>query len=90
MKVITSLENRGILLKGTTRKITNQEEGFLNFLRLLSTAGLPLTKGVLTLLAESILSPFGLVAGMSAADAPIQKKIYGSVCPPDLPSRTTA
>ena len=32
MKVIKSLENRGILLKETTRKITNQG-GFLNFLR---------------------------------------------------------
>ena len=33
MKVIKSLENRGILLKGTTRKITSQEGGFLNILR---------------------------------------------------------
>ena len=37
MKVIKSLENRGILLKGTTRKITIQEGGFLNFLRPLMT-----------------------------------------------------
>ena len=28
MKVIKYLENRGILLKGTTRKITSQEGGF--------------------------------------------------------------
>ena len=28
IKVIKFLENRGILLKGTTRKITGQEEGF--------------------------------------------------------------
>ena len=33
MKVIQSFKNRGILLKETTRKIANQEEGFLNFLR---------------------------------------------------------
>ena len=33
MKVIKSLENRGILLKGTTIKITSQEGGFLNILR---------------------------------------------------------
>ena len=33
MKVIKSLENRGTLLKGTTRKITSQEGGFLNFLK---------------------------------------------------------
>ena len=37
MKVIKSLENRGILLKGSTRKITIQEGGFLNFLRPLIT-----------------------------------------------------
>ena len=30
MKVIKSLENRAILLRGTTRKITSQEGGFLN------------------------------------------------------------
>ena len=47
MKVIKSLENRGILLKGTTRKITSQAGGFLNFLRPSMTAGLPLMKGVL-------------------------------------------
>ena len=32
-KVIKSLKNKGILLKGTTRVITSQEERFLNFLR---------------------------------------------------------
>ena len=32
MKVIKSLENNGILLKGTTRKFTSQERVFLNFL----------------------------------------------------------
>ena len=41
MKVIKFLENRGILSIGTTRKITIQEGGFLNFLRILMTAGLP-------------------------------------------------
>ena len=33
MKVIRSQKNRGILLKGTTRKLTSQEGGFLNFLK---------------------------------------------------------
>ena len=33
MKVIRSRKNRGILLKGTTRKLTSQEGGFLNFLK---------------------------------------------------------
>ena len=44
MKIIKYLENRGIVLKGTTTKITNQEGGFLNFLRPLMTAALPLIK----------------------------------------------
>ena len=35
VKVIKSLENRAILLKGTTRKIISQERRFLKFLRLL-------------------------------------------------------
>ena len=38
MKVIRSLESRGILLKGTITKITSQEGGFLNFLRQLMAA----------------------------------------------------
>ena len=32
MKVTKSSENRGILLKQITRKITSQERGFFNFL----------------------------------------------------------
>ena len=72
IKAIKYLENRGILLNGTTTKITSQEGGFINFLRPLMTAGL------LTPLAKRILIPLGLSAGMSAADAAIQKKIYGS------------
>ena len=77
IKVSKSLENRGILSKGTTRKISSQEGGFLNFLRPLMTTGLPLMKSVLIPLAKSVLLPLGLLAGMSAADAAIQK-IYGS------------
>ena len=38
------------------------------------TAGLPLMKSVLIPLAKSVLTPLGLSAGMSAADAAIQKK----------------
>ena len=78
MKVIRSLENRGIQLKGTIRKITNQKGGFLIFLRPLITTGLPLMKSVLTPLTKRVLLPLGLSAGMSAADAAIQKKTYGS------------
>ena len=60
MKVIKSLENRGILLKKTTRKITSQEGGFFNFRGPLVTAGLPLMKNVLTSLSKSVLIPLGL------------------------------
>ena len=48
IKVIKFLENRGILLKGTTRKITGLEGGFLNFVRSLMTAGFTLMKSLLT------------------------------------------
>ena len=48
INVIKSLENRGILLKETTRKSISQG-GFLNYLRPLTKAGLPLMKNVLTL-----------------------------------------
>ena len=78
LKVIKSSENRGILLKGTTRKMTSQRGRFLNFLRPLMTTGLPLMKVVLMPLAKSVLLPLRLPAGMSAADAAIQKKIYGA------------
>ena len=77
MNVIKSLQSRGILLKGTTRKITSQEGGFLKFIRPLMTAVLPLMKSLLKPLAKSIL--LLLSAGMSAADAAIKKKNYGSV-----------
>ena len=40
MRVIKSLENKGILLKGTTRKIISQEKRFLRFLGPLLKAGL--------------------------------------------------
>ena len=41
MKLIKSLENREILLKGTTRKTASQEGGFLNIFRPSMTVGLP-------------------------------------------------
>ena len=76
MKVIKSLENKGILLKGTTRKITSQEGWLLNFLKPLRTIGLPLIKSTLTPVAKRVLIPLGLSAGMSAGDEAIQNKIY--------------
>ena len=90
IKATKSLENRGILLKGTTRKIARQEGGFPNFLRPLITAGLPLMKSLLRPLAKNVFLPIGLSAAMSATDAAIQKKIPGSGRPSDLASRTTA
>ena len=78
IKAIKYLENRGILVKRTTKKITCEEGEFLNFLMQLMTAGLPLMKSVLTSSANSVLLPLGLSAKMSAADGAIQKKIYGS------------
>ena len=55
--MIESLENRGILLKGTIKKFACQERGFLNFLRPLMTVGLPLMKNVFTPLARTVLAP---------------------------------
>ena len=78
MKLIKSLENRGILLKGLTTKVTSQEGEFLNFLRPLITAGLQLMKNVLTPLAKSVLILLRLSAKMSAADAAIQNKTFES------------
>ena len=40
--------------------------------------GLPVMKSEVTPRAKNVLLPFGLLAEMSAADAAIQKKIYGS------------
>ena len=80
MKVVKSLENRETSLKGTARKIISQEGGFLNFLKSLMTAGLPLMKKVLTPLAKSVLIPLVLTAAAAAAVTPtvIQKKLFGS------------
>ena len=41
------------------------------------TAGLPLIKSVINTLPKSVLLPLGLSAGKSAANAAIEKKIYG-------------
>ena len=70
--------------------IDNQEGRFLSFYRRLMTPGLPLIKTELTSLAKSVLIPLALSAGMSAADAAIQKKLYGSDCPSDLALLKTA
>ena len=70
-EVIRSLENRGILLKRTTRKIGSKKGGFLNVLKPLMLVGLPLVKNVLTPLAKSILAPLRLTTTTSATDAAV-------------------
>ena len=70
MKVIKSLENRGILVKENTRKITSQG-GFFKFLRPLMTVGVLLINRVLIPLDEDVLLLFTLSAGMPATDAAI-------------------
>ena len=70
MKVIKSFKNTGILLIGTTTKTTSQE-GFLNFLRPLKTASLPLMENVLNPLAKSVLILLGLTAAMPATDVAV-------------------
>ena len=62
-------------MKGTTDKIISQKGGLLNFLRPLMTAGSPLMKSALTLLAKSILVPLGLTTVASAINAAIQKNM---------------
>ena len=74
MKVIKSLENRGNLLRGTTKKYISREERFLNFLRPLLTAGLRLLKSVLTLLAKNVLLTLGLTAAESATVQQFEKE----------------
>ena len=65
-------------MKRTTRKITSQEGGSLNFLRPLITVGSPLIKSVLTPLAKTVFIPLGLTVAELATDAAIQKKSHGS------------
>ena len=67
-------------MKEINKNIRSLKGGFLNFLRPLITVGLPLMKNILTLLAKSVLVPLGLAA-VSAVDASIQKKIFGSGTP---------
>ena len=65
-------------VKGTSTKITSQEREFLNCFRPLMTAGLPLTKNLLTPLAKSALIPLRLLAAASGTDGAIQIKVFAS------------
>ena len=76
-KVIRSLENRGLLLKGIARTNNSQEGGLLNFIAPWRKVSLPFMKDVLKQLAESILALLGLTAAVSATNAYIEKEIFG-------------
>ena len=78
IKVIRSLENRRILLKETTRKISCRRGRFLNFLGTLMSIGLPLVKNVLISLDKSVLIPLRLISAALATDVAIQKKGFRS------------
>ena len=73
MKVIKSLENREILLKGTTKKVINQKG---EFFASLTRVGLPLMKNVLPPLAKDVLISLEVTAAALATDAAIQKKVF--------------
>ena len=61
-------------MKATTTKTISQKGGFLNFLRPLLTAGLPLTKSVPTTLAKKVLLLLWVTASASATDAVVSKE----------------
>ena len=58
-------------MKGTTRKITSQEGGFLT----INDSWFPLIKNVLTSLAKSVLIPLGLSEGIPAADKQLKRNL---------------
>ena len=68
-------------MKGNTRKFTSQEGAFLNFLRPLIPACLPLITNVLlsvlTPFSKTVLLPLGVTAGASKTNAAIPNKYYG-------------
>ena len=75
-----------IKLSKTLLHEIGQSGRFLDrLLRPLLKDGFPLTKTVLKLLAKSVIILLRLTAATSATDAPIHKKIFGSItCPSDL------
>ena len=61
MKIIKTLKNRGISLKGTTTKVKNQKGGFLGPL---IRVGLSLIENVLKLLGKNALLPLDVTAAL--------------------------
>ena len=78
IKVVRSLENREILLKGTIRKISSQKVGFLNFPSPLISVVSLLMKNILT----SLVKRFGTIkingSRAATADIAVQNKMFGS------------
>ena len=66
IKKIRSIENRGILLKGTTGKIIIQKGGLFNFLVPLMRADLSLMKVKHMPLGKYAVMPLGLIVAASA------------------------
>ena len=64
--------------KKPREKVISQKGGFLNILRSLMTASLPLMGNVLTPLAKNVLVPLGLSWVSSSKDIAIQRNIFGS------------
>ena len=71
--------NREILLKRATKKIATEEGGFLNFLKPLISAGLPLMTKLLTPFTKTVLVPLRLTAVASATDAAAEKKHFSMI-----------
>ena len=67
-------------MKGTTKEVTSQEEGFLNFLRPLISARIPLVKNLPAPPAKIFLVPLGLMAAASVTDVSIKKVLLDEAC----------
>ena len=80
IKVIRSLENRGVLLKQTIKKVSSQKGGFLSFLRPLMSVGYHwFTKHLLyKYINIKVSRSLGLTTAASATDGAIKKKMFGS------------
>ena len=77
-KKITATEDRGALLKGTTKKFMNQNRGFLCSLMRID---LPLMKNIPTILAKNVFLSLGRTTATIVIDAAIKRKSFGSGMP---------
>ena len=78
-KAFKNVSSTNIKLSKIQLHKTGQSEGFLGrLLGPLIKNGLPLIRNILKLLAKNVLIPLQLIAAASAADATIQKKMFGS------------